>query len=67
MLSLNLCFAQKKRCQKYANSALCVIPISGWKNKPQKQQVQNEMNNFVGKQTAFDTVEHVASEAAQLM
>jgi len=64
---MKISVSSKKQCQKYANSGLCVIIISGWKRKPQKQQVQNKMNNFVGRQTAGDTTEHVASEAAQLM
>lgn len=56
-----------KQCWKYVNTVFVVILISGWKNEPKKQQVQNEMNNFRVRQIACDTIEHVASEAAQLM
>ncbi|CAB1456658.1 unnamed protein product [Pleuronectes platessa] len=43
-------------------------PPSGRKRQLKKQQVQNKMNHlFWVKQTASDTVEHVALEAAQLM
>lgn len=61
-LDLLLCFlVRRKECKLYAGSAACVTLISGWKHEPQKQQVQNEVNNFVLRQTACDTTEHLAS------
>lgn len=51
---------ERKECNSYADSAFCVILISGWENEPRKQQVQREVNNFAVRQTACDTTEHVA-------
>lgn len=54
----NICVLKKTM------SKVCVILIRGWRNEPKEQ---NKMNNFVVRQTVSDTIEHVASEAAQLM